>query len=213
MKTQILKVNPKKPQRPVLVKAISILKRGGTVILSTDTVYGLTGLASNKKTVRKIYKIKVRRKVLPLPIFCSSISQVKKLVGKINSPTHKLMKVFWPGALTLLFPCRSAKFSHLAYQDMIGIRIPKSPVIQKIVGALKQPIIGTSANRSGEQEIGLASEVIKSFNSKVDLILNSGNLTPSKPSTVIDVSSDKPKILRRGKISLKKIHQVLKDEK
>ncbi len=213
MKTEIITINSKKPQKPGLHKAISILKQGGLVILPTDTVYGLTGLASNKKAIQRIYKIKGRRKDLPLPIFCSSISQAKKIVGEINSPTHKLIKAFWPGPLTIVFPCQSAKFSHLAYQDKIGIRISKSSMISKILKELKQPIIGTSANLSGAKEIRDAKQVIKLFKSQVDLILDGGNLSRSLPSTVIDVSSDKPKILRKGKISAQRIYRVLKHEK
>ncbi len=181
--------------------------------MPTDTVYGLTGLASDRKAIDRIFRIKGRRKKLPLPIFCSSFSQVKRVADKINPVAKKLIQAFWPGALTLVFPCKSAKFSHLAYQDKIGIRISKSPVVQKILRELRQPIIGTSANRSGDKEIRLATQVVELFNSQVDLILNGGNLSRSLPSTVVDVSSDKPKILRKGEISPKMINSILGNEK
>ena len=180
--------------------------------MPTDTVYGLTVMATHKKGIKKIYKIKKRKKNLALPIFCSSLSQVKKIVDKINPATNKLIRAFWPGALTIVFPCKSAKLSPLAYQDKIGIRISKSAVISKILRELKQPIIGTSANLSGAKEIRDAKQVIKLFKSQVDLILDGGNLSRTLPSTVIDVSSDKPKILRKGEISPQRIYRVLKHE-
>ncbi len=212
MKTKILKINPRKPQVQAIQEAVLILRQGGTVILPTDTVYGLTVTATDKKAVKKIYKIKGRKRSLPLPIFCSSISQVKKIVEDINPSARKLIKSFWPGKLTLVFSCQSAKFSHLAYKDKIGIRISKSPAVRNVLKRLKQPLIGTSANLSGKGEITSSKEIIKLFNHKVDLILNGGNLRQTLPSTVIDVSSDKPKIIRNGVVSPAKIKKVLKSK-
>jgi len=212
LKTEILKINPRRPQAQVIQQAVLILKQGGTVILPTDTVYGLTVMATNKKAIQKVYKIKGRKKNLPLPIFCSSVSQVKKIVEEINPSAKKLIKTFWPGKLTLVFSCQSAKFSHLAYKDKIGIRISKSPVISQILSKLKQPIIGTSANLSGKGEITSSKEVIKLFNHKASLVLEGGNLSQTLPSTVIDVSSDKPKIIRNGAVSPERIKRVLKSE-
>jgi len=210
LKTEILKINPRRPQAQVIQQAVLILKQGGTVILPTDTVYGLTVVATNKKAIEKIYKIKGRKKNLPLPIFCSSISQVKKIVKNIKPSVRKLIQAFWPGKLTLVFSCQSAEFGHLAYKDKIGIRISKSPAISQILSKLKQPIIGTSANLSGKGEITSSKEIIKLFKHKVGLILDGGNLSRSLPSTVMDVSSDKPKIIRNGAVSSEKIKRVLK---
>lgn len=210
LNTKILKINPKKPPARIIQQVVSTLKRGGTVILPTDTVYGLAAMASHKKAVQKIYKIKQRKKNLPLPIFCSSVSQVRKIVGKINLPARKLIKYFWPGKLTLVLACQSAKFSHLAYNDKIGIRISKSRVVGSILKRLGQPIIGTSANLSDKGEITLSKEIIKLFKHKVDIILDGGNLSQTLPSTVIDVSSDKPKIVRYGAVTQAKIEKVLK---
>lgn len=212
MKTKILKINLRKPQAQIIQQAVLVLKQGGTVILPSDTVYGLTVMATNKKAILKIYKIKGRKKSLPLPIFCSSVSQVKKIVEDINPSAKDLIKAFWPGKLTLVFSCQSAKFSHLAYKDKIGIRIPKSPTINRILKKLKQPIIGTSANLSGKGEITSSKEIMKLFKHKVDLILDGGNLSQALPSTVIDVSLDKPKIIRNGAVSPAKIKKVLKSE-
>jgi len=209
LKTKILKINPRKPQAQVIQQAVLILKQGGTVILPTDTVYGLTVMATDKKAIQKLYKIKGRKKNLPLPIFCSSVSQVKKIVKNIKLSAKKLIKAFWPGKLTLVFFCQSAKFGHLAYKDKIGIRISKSPVIDRILRKIKQPIIGTSANLSGKGELISSKEITKLFKHKVDIILDGGNLSQTLPSTVIDVSSDKPKIIRNGAVCAKKIKRVL----
>lgn len=212
MKTKILKINPRKPQDQVIQQAVLILKQGGTVILPTDTVYGLTAMASHEKAVQKIYKIKGRKRSLPLPIFCSSVSQVGKIVAKINPSAKKLINSFWPGKLTLVFSCRSAKFSHLAYKDKIGIRISQSPVINQILRKIKQPIVGTSANLSGKGELISSKEIVKLFKHKVDIILDGGNLSQTSPSTVIDVSVDKPKIIRNGAVSREEINKALKSK-
>jgi len=126
-------------------------------------------------------------------------------VKNIKPSVRKLIQAFWPGKLTLVFCCKSAKFEHLTYQDKIGIRISKSQVIDRILRNLKQPIIGTSANLSGKGELISSKEIIKLFNHKVDIILDGGNLSQTSPSTVIDVSSDKPKIIRNGAVSLEKL--------
>ena len=167
-------------------------------------------MASHKKAIKKVYKIKGRKKNLPLPILCSSVAQVRKIVGKINLSARKLIKSFWPGKLTLIFACQSAKFSHITYKDKIGIRVSISPVVGGILKRLKQPIIGTSANLSDKGEITSSKEIIKIFKHKVNLILSSGNLSQTLPSTVIDVSSDKPKIVRNGAVTQVKIEKVLK---
>lgn len=177
---------------------VDYLKKGGVIILPTDTVYGLSGLISNRQTIKKILSIKKRQFRKPLPLLVASISMAKKYAF-INRQQMSFLKNCWPGAVTAVLNSKTKMPPPLTLKGKIGLRIPNYPWLIKLIKKLDQPLIGTSANLSGQPPISKIKEIIKFCRQaavKPNLIISAGNLTKRRPSTVIDLTVEPPLILR-----------------
>lgn len=175
----------------IIKEAIKLIKKGEIVISPTDTVYGLICDATNKKTVKRLFKIKKRPREKPIPIFVKDIEMAKKL-AKINPKQEKFLKKVWPGKVTVVLKSKDKK--------TIGLRIPNYKFINQLLSIINKPLTGTSANISGKPASTRIKEVIRQFQNQKhqpDLIIDAGNLKPAKPSMVIDLTSSKIKILRK----------------
>lgn len=184
----------------VIEKAAGLILKGKVLVSPTDTVYGLLADATNEKAIKKLLKIKKREKGKPIPIFIENIEMAKKL-AEISKSQEKFLKKVWPGKVTVVFK-RKNKLPKVLFakEKTIGLRIPNYKLVNKILERLNRPLTGTSANISGLPPSTKIKNVIKQFQDKKfqpDLILNAGNLKPSKPSKVIDLTGSKPKILRK----------------
>ncbi|MDO8470620.1 MAG: L-threonylcarbamoyladenylate synthase [bacterium] len=179
-------------------KVAGFLVKGKVVAFPTDTVYGLLANASDKKAVAKLYQIKQRSRSKPLPLFVSSIAMAKKLafVGKYE---ESYLKKHWPGNTT--FVLRRKKSSILLYgvkKGSIALRIPRYKPLQDILNMIPFPLTATSANISNKNPSNTAQEVESQFRkqrAKPDVLVDGGALK-GKPSTIIDLTSRKPKVLR-----------------
>ena len=205
---QIIRINFEKADRKIIKQAAAVIKNGGTIIYPTDTVYGIGANALDKKAIEKVFKIKQRQKNKRLSIIVKDIKMAKKFAC-VNSETEKILNKILPGAVTVILPKKEISLKKLAGNfNSIGIRIPDCEITKLLFTELKIPFTATSANISGNHASGKIQEVIKQFQNKKnkpDLILDAGNLPKSKPSTVIDLTLPKPKILRNGQISEKEI--------
>jgi len=189
---------------------IEILRKGGVVAVPTDTVFGLVCDARNADAVRKIYELKRRPGDKPLVLFPHRTLDLEK-IAEINEDARKLMENFWPGALTLVVKATSSAPELLVSMGKIGIRVPKHPLLEKLLSELDFPLASTSANISGEPPLLSKEEVKKILGARVDYILGEKSLG-QVPSTVIDVSSERPVILRKGTIPVVEIEQLLGKE-
>lgn len=192
-----------------------IIKEGGIIIFPTDTVYGLLCDATNKETIKKLFKIKNRSFKKPIPIFVKDIKMAKKLVF-LNKKQENLLKKFWPGKITFILKAKTKKFPKgiLSKDKKIGLRIPNYKLLNILLEKLDLPLSGTSANISGKPESTKIKDILNQFKNKKllpDLIIDAGNLKPSLPSTVFDLTSFK--ILREGAISKEKIFKILNKTK
>ncbi len=201
MITKILKINPQKPEPAKIGLAARIIKKGGLVVFPTETVYGLGCNALDKKAVTKIFQVKKRDQGKPLPILIGQKKDLILLVKTIPPLAQKLMKRYWPGPLTLVFH-KSKLISALVTggEKKVAVRLPDSRLVRALVRRAGVPLIGTSANLSGQGSISSVEKVIKQFRNKVDLIIDSGELKKSKVSTVVDVTGKELLVLRRGKV-------------
>ncbi|MDP2909678.1 MAG: L-threonylcarbamoyladenylate synthase [bacterium] len=185
-------------------KAAEFLQRGQTVVCPTDTVYGLLADAAKDKTVQRIFDIKGREKGKPLPVFVKNVEMARKYAF-INEDMEAFLTEIWPGKITVALPAKeNSGLSELvlAGKKTVALRIPDNKLILDILNKTSRPIIGTSANISGRPSTVKISEVYKQFEDRElrpDLVLDGGDLPESNPSTIIDFSNDKPKIIRRGK--------------
>lgn len=207
---EILKVDPDNSEERILTRAAEILANGGIIAYPTETFYGLGADATNEKAVEKIFTIKGRNFKKPISLIISQADDIYPLVQDVPQTAKKLMAAFWPGALTIVFKA-SDKISPLltAGSSKIGLRVSSHPGARGIVQKLKKPLTATSANLSGAPECARASEVAEQIGDKIDAIVDLGNATGGKFSTVIDVTCTPPIILREGAISRKAIERCI----
>ena len=203
MRTLILKASD-----PSSVEiAARILRRGGVVIYPTETAYGMAVDIAKSRAVSKIYKIKQRIQDKRLTVIFGSLAMTRKCVI-VDEDTKRLSSKFMPGPLTLVSKVRSTcPIRKRLFSFNLAWRIPGHSWALKLANRFEAPISATSANISDQPPIYKISEVTETFDGKVDLIVNGGNLKPRKPSTIFDVTNRK--IIRKGPISKKEIMRVL----
>ena len=190
-------------------RAVEILGNGGVIALPTDTLYGISANALDDDAAAKVFMVKGREERSPLPIFVSDPGDLYKYGRDIPDAAVRLAEIFWPGKLTIV-----VRKSDLVPDvvsgglDTVGLRIPDHPAPREIVAQLGAPITATSANVSGKPALTAAEDVVAELGSRLDLVLDGGNLAPSLPSTVIDVTNDPPRILREGAVSASDIQKL-----
>ena len=192
-------------------KINKILSQGGVVAFPTETVYALAVDASNDEAVKKVYALKGREICKPLSLLVPDMYQASQIVD-INEKAEKLSLIFFPGPLTIVLNkkniCNLSSYVN-AQSDKIGIRIPSHLLSLKILKNYGRPLVGTSANISGNNIDSTDPElVIKNFKD-IDLILDFGKTEYQNFSTVVDVSGEKTIILREGVIPANKIFKCL----
>ncbi|MGB6874077.1 MAG: L-threonylcarbamoyladenylate synthase [Dehalococcoidia bacterium] len=192
-------------------KGVKILQRGGVIAFPTDTVYGLGADAFNSTAVERIYEIKNRPKHRQLPLLIVDVERLTTLADPISEIAWFLARRFWPGGLTLVLPKTDSVPAYLAPESTIAVRVPDHPVCLAIIQHLGNPIIGTSANISGQPAALTAEEVGQQLGGKIDFIINGGKCPGGKESTVVDVSRESPIILRQGIIPSHEIDKAYKE--
>ena len=181
--------------------AIAILKKGGIVAFPTDTVYGLGADLLNEQAIDRIYKVKKRPPNLPLPLLLAEKSDLLKVASVVPEIAWQLAERFLPGGLTLVL--RKSPWVPSAVTaggDTIAVRIPDHPVPIALIRGLGTPIVGTSANLSGRPSPVTAEEVRQQLGDEVDLIIDGGRCPGGTESTVLDLSSKVPALIREGAI-------------
>jgi len=182
-------------------EAVKVLKGGGVVAFPTDTVYGIGAMPFDKKAVKKLYRIKKREKKKPIALLVSSKNAASKFAVKIPSRARKLMAKHWPGALTLVFPKRRSVPDLLtAGLQTIGIRMPKNDIALKLIQKAGGALAVTSANISGGKPATCAGQIMGMKG--IDLVIDGGKCSIGKPSSVVAVSGNNIRVLRKGSLKL-----------
>jgi L-threonylcarbamoyladenylate synthase len=191
-----------------IMVAARIVRRGGLVVYPTETVYGLGCDPLNVEAVKRILEVKGERKK-PLPILAASIGDADK-IAFVSSNGKKLAAEFWPGPLTMVFPTKAVLPDVVTFGwDSVGLRIPDSDVALHLIRLSGGLLVGSSANRSGEEPPRAVQEMSGELKEMVDVVLDGGASAQGKPSTVADLSSEKLRIVREGPISLKELLDAL----
>jgi L-threonylcarbamoyladenylate synthase len=208
--TRIIAVDPDHPDPAAIAEAAKILRAGGLVAFATETVYGLGADATNPEAVARIFEAKGRPSTNPLIVHVESKEAARPCVAEWPSRAEILADRFWPGPLTLVLP-RSAIIPDIitAGQDTVGVRVPRPAVARRLILEAGRPIAAPSANRSNRISPTMASHVLKDLDGRIDLILDSGPTTVGIESTVLDLSHDRPRVLRPGRITAEEIAGVL----
>ena len=189
-------------------QAIDILKRGGIVAFPTDTVYGLGASCLDNSAVARVYEAKKRPRHLALPLLLSHISQIESTAQSVPEIGWRLAQRFLPGALTLvLFKATWVSGALTGGEDKVALRVPNHPIPTALIQGLGAPITGTSANITGSPSLLTADEVREQMGDRVDLVID-GSCPGGLDSTVLDLTSEAPRILREGAISREEIERV-----
>ncbi|WP_084517124.1 L-threonylcarbamoyladenylate synthase [Desulfatiglans anilini] len=208
--TDVAALQPPYERHPALVRALKVLRGGGLVAFPTETFYGLAADIRQEAALRSLYAAKGRDPGEPLLILVDGAAAVDQLALRVDPLARRLMHVFWPGGLTLVFEAGPSVSRLLtAGTGKIGIRWSSHAVAAALPAGLGCPVTGTSANRSGSPPCVDAREVEAQLGGRVDLILDGGRTAGLAPSTVLDVSGDRPRILRRGVIPEDVLMQVI----
>ena len=202
---RVLKTNLKN-----IKTASETVKRGGLAVYPTDTVYGLGCDPFNVKAVERVFKVKGNRRK-PLPILASDIRQVKE-IAHLSREAEKAAKKFWPGPLTIVVPKKTT--AALPYIvtcnfDSIGVRVPEHDSALQLIRLSGGLLVGTSANKIGEKPPKTAQEAVRQLGEEVDIYLDGGPAPLGVPSSLIDFTCKKPKLVRKGPIKLIEIHRVI----
>jgi len=210
---EIIRIDPDHPEQALIGRAVKILREGGVIAYPTETFYGLGAHAGLAGAVERIFLVKDRPFTNPLSLIAGDEESADKLTVDVPPAARSLMQAFWPGALTLVFHASARIIPRLtAGTGTIGIRVSGHPIAAAIAKALSFPITATSANISGEGECSTAAQVVQSLGDRIDAVIDGGRTTGGTGSTVLDMTTDPPVILREGAIPASLIYALLENK-
>lgn len=210
METKVITIDHKAMDEGVLQEAGRIIREGGLVAFPTETVYGLGGDALNKESSRKIYEAKGRPSDNPLIVHICKMEDLKVIVEEIPEDVKRLAEAFWPGPLTVIM-----KKSELVPRettgglDTVAVRMPSHPVALKFIECAGGYVAAPSANVSGRPSPTKAKYVIEDMTGRIDMILDGDGIDIGLESTIVDMTGEKPEILRPGYITKDMLEKVL----
>lgn len=192
---KILKLNSENPDKNLINEAIDVMAKGGVILYPTDTVYGLGANIFNKDAVEKIYNIKNRDSSKPLSILVPNIGAIS-LVADLNLKNAAIVQKWLPGPFTFVLPKTNIVPSYVSRNSNVGVRIPDSKIATSLSALF--PIITTSANLSDKETFSNPKDILKQIGHSVDLVINVGDLKSLDASTIIDLTSFRPSLVRKG---------------
>lgn len=210
MKTKLIRVNEQHIDASLLREAGNIIKEGGLVAFPTETVYGLGGDALNPLSSEKIYRAKGRPSDNPLIIHIADMDDLGVVAREVPESARKLAKIFWPGPLTMIFH----KSERVPYEttgglDTVAVRMPLHPVARELIRASGGFIAAPSANRSGRPSPTLAKYVTEDMDGRIEMIIDGGDVEIGLESTIVDLTTEEPTILRPGYITKQMLEDVV----
>ena len=209
-KTDIIKINEKRPNRVIISKASKLICSGEIIAFPTETVYGLGANALDPSAVSKIFEIKGRPSDNPLIIHIADMKTLRTLVSQIPNRANIIIKKFWPGPITLVLK-KSKIVPKITTGGLstVAVRMPRNNVALALVRKSGLPIAAPSANISGRPSPTTATHVKDDLDGKIKLILDGGSTKIGIESTVIDMTQSTPIILRPGGISKESIENEI----
>ena len=190
--------------------AVAALKRGEVIGLPTETVYGLAADAANPAAVARIFALKGRPADHPLIVHIVDSSQLRQWARAVPGTAVALATAFWPGPLTMILPRKASVADVITGgQQTVGLRCPRHPLALQVLQAFGGALAAPSANRFGRISPTSAAHVRDEFGEAVPIVLDGGECEVGIESTIIDLSSATPRILRPGRITLAQVESVI----
>lgn len=210
MFTKVIKIDNCKIDDRLLTEAAQVLRAGGLVAFPTETVYGLGANGLDEEAARKIYAAKGRPSDNPLILHISSTEEIVPLVQAVPEAAGKLMKAFWPGPLTMIFPkSEIVPYGTTGGLDTVAVRMPSDPVASRLIALTGLPIAAPSANRSGRPSPTTAEHVFQDMDGRIEMILDSGPVGIGVESTIVDVTGGVPVLLRPGAVTMEMLRETV----
>ena len=210
METKLVKVNSENPEKEILEEAAEILKNGGLVAFPTETVYGLGANGLDACACKKIYEAKGRPSDNPLILTIGDVSGLYPIVGRVTENAQKIIDAFWPGPITLVLPKAECVPPEVTGGlDTVAVRYPSNKIARELIKIAGIPVAAPSANSSGKPSPTRASHVVFDMDGKIDMIIDGGAAEWGLESTILDVSADKPVLLRPGAVTREMIEKVV----
>jgi L-threonylcarbamoyladenylate synthase len=193
-----------------VTQAVDLLQRGEAVALPTETVYGLAADASDIIAVNKIFEAKGRPKNHPLIVHIPDVSHLENWAKTIPNIAYDLATLFWPGPLSILLP----KADHVHYEvtgglDTIALRIPAHPLFLEVLTKLNKGLAAPSANRYKQLSPTIAEQVMQGLGGRIAAVLEGGPCQHGLESTILDLVSEKPRVLRAGPVTQQQLETAM----
>ena len=201
---ELIRIYEENPNPKDIKKVVEVLRKGGLIIYPTDTVYGLGCDITNTQALERIAQIKgVKLDKANFSFICEDLSNLSDYVKQIDTQTFKILKRCLPGTYTFILPGNNNLPSVFKKKKTVGIRVPKNNICNAIVSQLGNPIVSTSI-RDEDEVIEYTTDpelILEKWDKLVDIVID-GGYGDNIPSTVIDLTSSTPEVIRQGKGSI-----------
>lgn len=203
---QQLTIHPLNPQPRLIQQVVKVIQAGGVIVYPTDSAYALGCGLDNKPASERIRQIRALDKHHHFTLMCHNLSQLS-VYAQVSNPTFRLLKAYTPGPYTFILPATRDVPRRLTHpkRKTIGLRVPNHPITQALLTTLGEPLMSVTLILPGQENpLVDVEEITYAIGGKVDLIIDGGPCSID-PTSVIDLTSDVPKILRAGKGDVSKL--------
>lgn len=209
MATDLVEIDPEKPQPEALERAASAVRRGKVVAIPTDALYTLVADPFNLHAVTQVFSAKGRESHRSLPLLIGSIVTAEELAGELNNRFYLLARRFWPGPLTIIVPASARiPLKVTGNTGRLALRHSRSTIANQLIEHVNQPLISTSANISGHPTCRSGIDVFGMMDGRVDLVLDGGACSGAGATTV-DITEPFWKMIKPGAVDEKEIAECL----
>lgn len=199
----ILPIDPKNPDPAALDAAAEAVLRGGVIAFPTDTLYGLSCSLVDPSAVEMLARLKRRDPSHAVISLIPTPDLAWALAYEVPPAAEKLIRAFWPGPLSIILTASGFVPERVRGQGAtVALRCPNDPLSQALLARIGGPVVSSSANLSGQPPAETAEEVVRYFGNQLDLVLDGGPRRGGQPSTLVDCSGARPKLLRRGAVDV-----------
>lgn len=197
----VLAVDTNHPDADLIAQAGAILSAGGVVAFPTDTVYGLAADPRQPDAVERLYEVKGRDRGIAIPLIAASLEQAHA-AAVFGAAERRLAEAFWPGPLSIIVPATGPVAPALrGHGGTVAIRVPDHAVARALAQALGFPITATSANLSGEPPADSGDALNPELARRLDAVVDVGAAPGGPPSTIVELTTDGPRLVRAGAIA------------
>lgn len=208
--TRTIRLSPVEAEAGLLRELAAALREGAVAAYPTETFYALGAAAFSRRAVARIYKLKGRPAAKALSVIVPDLFMVGEIAAFLPDGFVPLAGEFWPGPLTLVLPASPAVPDFLAGPGRtIAVRVPPLAWLRNLVRELGEPLTATSANLAGEPELSDPAAVRAQFDGRIELVVDAGPTPSGEPSTIVDLASGTPRVLREGKIPAARVLAAL----